>query len=173
MSDSFVFGITPFIHNMDKNQQGTAPAVKKITENGKYDTTQNIAVDVNVASSQPQPEPVDPTDFAHKLVRIDLGEAEYFPEYEYSAYRLYDAGSELFGLMQQICWELSYAIPFYFICEGKEYVIVDYTADDARLIDLVDIYPNDITAEEHHTFNQIWMEQDAETGEGFVYISKN
>lgn len=170
MSDSFVFGITPFIHNMDKNQQGTTPAVKKITENGKYDTTQNIAVDVNVASSQPQPEPVDPTDFAHKLVRINLGEAEYFPEY--SAYRLHDVGSELFNLMYQIC-DLSYAIPFYFTCEGKEYVIVDYTNDDRGLIDLVDIYPNDITAEEHHTFNEIWLEQDTETADDRVYISKN
>ena len=52
MPQSFLFGITPFIHNMKKGQQGTESATKKITENGKYDTIQNSKVDVKVEEAK-------------------------------------------------------------------------------------------------------------------------
>lgn len=45
---SFLEGITPFIGNMKKNQEGKEPEVKKITKNGKYDTVAAVKVKVTV-----------------------------------------------------------------------------------------------------------------------------
>ena len=52
MPQSFLFGITPFIGNMKKDQEGIEQATKKINQNGKYDTIQHSKVDVKIEEAE-------------------------------------------------------------------------------------------------------------------------
>ena len=123
-----------------------------------------------VLEGKEDPTPVDPTALYHKLVPLDFDEVT--PSGTEKVY-------EMLSVDPVHVWDLyndRISTAFRFICEDREYIVISYesdetsTAEEARLINLVDIYADDPNAEEHSTFDKISMETDAETGNMRVFL---
>lgn len=78
----------PFIANMSRNQEGIESSIKKITENGTYDTLAVNKVKVNVKDGQPGPEPepgpIEVTVDQVKQMFESLGSDESYYIFEYN-----------------------------------------------------------------------------------------
>lgn len=113
--------------------------------------------------------PADPTTLYHKLVPLDFGETT--PSGTEKVYDMAAATAVVWDIYNDLI-----TTAFRFTYEGKEYIVISYengevvSEGEARLINLVDIYADDPTAEEHNTFESIDIETDAETGDSRVYL---
>ena len=135
---------------------------------------------------EPTPEPVDPTNFAHKVVPCDLGTIEKVdPTHPSFAgmLALVDVDSELLRAIIDYTWhaevgEREYNLAFRVNYEGKEYIITSCTTDPEeepeeklKLINIVAIYANDFEANEQNIFESIEIVTDAETGDTLPIVT--
>ncbi len=110
--------------------------------------------------------PTDPTEIYHKLVPFDLGETVFNAEDNH--YHFDESVYLTINDIIELSVNADYHCPFRFIYNDKEYIIVAYDTVEEdyykNLNNLVDIYADDPSAEEHNTFDSIICEIDAEVG---------
>ena len=123
----------------------------------------------------PQPEPINPREFFEKVVTLDLGEAEKVIWGQHEVYSLPNIDDVSFALLREFAQEHAPNVPaFKLKFEGKDYIIVSYnTYGNTSIEDLVDIDMDDASMTEHHTFEYIQVEMDAETGDSIVILIPN
>ena len=107
--------------------------------------------------------PADPTTLYNKLVPLDFGEVS--PTSIEKTYEITEIADIVWAI-----YEYGIETAFRLTYENKEYIVIAYENDETsseervKLINLVDIYADDSTAEEHNTFESITAEKDVETG---------
>ena len=147
MANNFIpMSMVPFIANMDNTSKVTP---------------------------EPAPTPFSPRKFFEKVVTFDFGEAEKIIwAGQQEMYVLPNLDGEIFLKLRELTESRFPDIPsFKFKFEGKDYIIISYTTNsDTTLNELVDIDMDDASMTEHHTFELIELQVDAETGDTAIEL---
>ena len=130
-------------------------------------------------SKDPEPEPIDPINFAHTVVPCDFGLAEEDEEYGSGVIVVSvepDVVRCIIAYTRQMEeFEGSFKLPFRLTYNNKEYIFIDYQTEEGEepkaLVNLVAVYADDIEAVEHNIFESISVATDMESGDSFVELT--